>query len=128
LQKLDKHVHVCGFVDRQTYWSILASADVVVSTAKHEFFGVAMLEAVYAGCYPLCPNRLVYPEIYPAECLYNTQQQLVKRLRTFCVDPKAVGDIKDKIDWRKYSWKYLEEEYRKFILEVPPTDKAQTGM
>jgi glycosyltransferase involved in cell wall biosynthesis len=73
-----------GHADVATYHRLLDRADVVVSTARHEFFGVAITEAVHAGAVPVLPNRLVYPERIPAEyhatCLYDTEDDLVERL------------------------------------------------
>lgn len=48
---------------REAYREALSEADVVVSTAHHEFFGISMVEAILAGAYPLLPRRLAYPEI-----------------------------------------------------------------
>jgi glycosyltransferase involved in cell wall biosynthesis len=48
---------------RCDYDKILCNADVFVSTANHEFFGISAAEAIAAGAYPLLPRRLAYPEI-----------------------------------------------------------------
>jgi glycosyltransferase involved in cell wall biosynthesis len=48
---------------REDYMAALLDADVIVSTAHHETFGMAVVEAVSAGAYPLLPDRLSYPEI-----------------------------------------------------------------
>jgi glycosyltransferase involved in cell wall biosynthesis len=52
---------------RQRYWEHLARADWVLSTARHEYFGIAVAEALLAGCLPWLPSRLSYPELLPPE-------------------------------------------------------------
>ncbi len=80
-------VHLGEPDSREAYAALLASADIAVSTARNEFFGLAMLEACYCGCHPLVPDRLAYPELYPEEFRYGgaTPRQehdaLVARLR-----------------------------------------------
>ena len=51
----------------QAYQQVLSEADIVVSTAQHEFYGIGILEAVAAGAFPLLPRRLSYPELFNLE-------------------------------------------------------------
>ena len=56
-----------GYLEsRDAYRQALLEADVVVSTADHEFFGISVVEAVAAGAFPLVPRRLAYPEVLDA--------------------------------------------------------------
>jgi len=64
LEGLGKVIHWGYATDRNAYLDILSTCDVAVSTAAHEFFGVAMLEAAALGVTPLAPAALAYPEIF----------------------------------------------------------------
>jgi glycosyltransferase involved in cell wall biosynthesis len=55
---------------RADYVEALRRADVVVSTAIHEFQGLAVLEAMACGCHAVTPDRLAYREYVPEACRY----------------------------------------------------------
>jgi len=93
----------------EDYVEVLDSADVAVSTSSHEFFGIAMMEAAFRGCLPLCPNALCYPELYPKSCLYNSEQQLLKVLIGFAKKPEMPMKKMSERSWgellRKFQWR-----------------------
>jgi len=123
--RLQGHILNWGFLsNKSSYYEVLQTADVVVSTAMHEFFGVSMLEATAHGCYPLCPRRLVYPEIFPDECLYNTKQQLIKRLRRFCQRPWLAAKERPQMDLSKYSWEVLRSHYLDLFKHSEASDHS----
>ncbi|HSL84161.1 MAG TPA: DUF3524 domain-containing protein [Thermoanaerobaculia bacterium] len=92
-RRLGDRIVAWGYVeDRAAYLRQLARADVAVSTAQHEFQGLAVLEAAAAGAVPLVPDALAYPEIWPEELRYP-EGGLVKALRG------RIGDVER---WRRY--------------------------
>lgn len=70
-REFGSHLVHFGYLDSgDDYRALLRGADMILSTAAHEFQGLAILEAVACGCLPIVPDRLVYPEIYPAPFRY----------------------------------------------------------
>ncbi|NND31568.1 MAG: DUF3524 domain-containing protein, partial [Saprospiraceae bacterium] len=85
--QLKQHLVQWGFVkDRNEYYDWLTRADIVISTSNQDFFGISVVEAIAAGCYPLLPNRLAFPEHIPDHLhsthLYNNKSELYSKLRS----------------------------------------------
>ena len=56
----------------EAYRALLRGADLVLSTALHEFQGLAVLEATASNCLPVVPHRQAYPEIYGSQYCYQS--------------------------------------------------------
>lgn len=67
VERLGSRVVASGHLAPGDYRHWVRRADVVVSTARHEYFGVAVVEAIASGCVPVLPDRCSYPELVPAE-------------------------------------------------------------
>lgn len=76
-QRFARHIVADGRVSRCEYETLLGDARVVISTAKHEFQGLAVLEAVSAGAVPVVPNALCYVEQYAPAFRYQDNTQAV---------------------------------------------------
>jgi glycosyltransferase involved in cell wall biosynthesis len=115
----ERLVHLGEPASRSEYARLLASSDVAVSTAVNEFFGIAMVEASYAGCFPLVPDRLAYPELYPAEMRYGSQEQLVANLRSLLDARPGPGAARGIAS--AYTVGSLAPDYRTMFAEVTST-------
>ncbi len=103
------HLVACGYVESRTeYCRALLSSDVVVSTAINEFFGISVVEAVYAGCLPLLPNSLSYPELIPESlhdvCLYWDPQDLAQRLAHWAGHVRDARAVDLSAHMRRFGW------------------------
>lgn len=87
----ERLVHLGEPDSREAYARLLAGSDIAVSTAVNEFFGIAMVEAAYAGCFPLVPDRLSYPELYPPSMRYRGRDGLVSRLQELLSERPSPG-------------------------------------
>ena len=100
--------------DTASYARLLHQADVVVSTAVQEFFGISLVEAMACGCVPVAPRRLAYPEVIPAaihhHCLYNNDADMVEKLIAAAGLPPEVRTIAQTAA-AHYDWSGMAPRY-----------------
>jgi glycosyltransferase involved in cell wall biosynthesis len=113
-----------GFVqDRNEYEQWLKQADFVFTTALQENFGISMVEAMSAGCIPLMPNRLAYPEVLPSDFhdlfLYENEEDLFTKLSHLMKrqDRDAMG-IQLSKGMKQYGWEEIIKKFDYLIEEM----------
>ncbi len=111
---------------RQTYdiyRQVLCRSDVVISTAQHEFFGLAVAEAIAAGARPLLPDRLAYPEIVPhgSSSKFLYRGSLEDSLRVILAQPRDEVHRyrQETMEYvSKFSWRVIAPHYDSLIDEM----------
>lgn len=98
-----------GYIEsRVEYAQLLSGCDVVLSTALHDFQGLAIQEACLAGCTPLAPDDLAYPDYLPECALYPiadndqaTAETVIQRLKALVL-AKSENTMPTPIDLSSY--------------------------
>ena len=120
LRKDNRIIHFGYVSNRNQYARLLCRGDLIISTALHEFFGISMLEGVRAGCRPLVPNHLSYPELFPRKFRYE-QGELGKAL-TNALAALCMNDEKQRQGYRQiaapYSWPLVAENYQRELTAL----------
>lgn len=116
-----------GYADAHRYDRLVSEADIVVSTANHEFFGVGVAEATAARAFPVLPRRLSYPELLPEQihpaCLYETADQAVALLAAALTNPQHRSTITDIAgpSLERFAWPIIGEAYDEVVDHLAGT-------
>jgi len=124
-ERLGAHLVHYGFVpSRAGYLAWLARADLVISTALQENFGIAVVEAVAAGSYPLLPRTLAYPELLPPRLhsrhLYYDLPDLVERTAALLRHPErlAEGRGERRRAVERFAWSRMARHYDRLFTRL----------
>lgn len=112
-----------GYIEaREAYLALLARADLVISTADHEFFGISVLEAMAAGVFPILPARLSYPELIPSAhhdwCLYIDDAELDYKVQRRLRDSSPTPPELQATVLARFDWQVVAAAYDDFLAEL----------
>jgi glycosyltransferase involved in cell wall biosynthesis len=115
-KKLGHRILHFGYVrSREEYARWLRRGDIVVSTARHEFFGIAVLEAVRAGCRPLLPGILSYPELFPEKYLYSDDAEFPARLKEVIMRARRLPGTEARRLTGRFAWDALLPRFAEWL-------------
>ena len=127
--RLDRHILHYGFVrDRAQYAQWLHMADILPVTSRQDFFGGSAVEAIYAQCHPLLPDRLAFPEHIPPAFRQDHLYQKVEDLTAMLISLLTrTEQIRSNTHYRNfvahYDWRILAPLYDERLEKVERKNK-----
>jgi len=105
--RFNKNIIFAGYEsDYKKYLELVKSCNLLPVSSDHDFFGYAVLEAIYFGLNPILPHYLVYKEHFPEDLnaqiyYYNSDEEFINLSVKFCQNmtkptPKLGQHIKEK--------------------------------
>ncbi len=98
---------------REEYLEWLQQSDVLLSTSRHEFQGVSVLEGVACGAVPILPNEQSYPCLFDAGYLYDDEDQAVDRILAQMANSQALSCP----DMGRFRWRRNRAAYKAILGE-----------
>jgi glycosyltransferase involved in cell wall biosynthesis len=124
VSRLEKRLVHVGYADKEHYHKLLSEAEVTVSTAIHEFFGVSIIEAIACRTFPILPGALSYPEIIPSgfhrACLYTTYEELYSQFRWALRHRDRAADLAESLstEMSRFEWAQIAAQYDEYFRRL----------
>ena len=105
-----------GYVKSEIeYHNWLLRGDLLPVTSNQDFFGISTIEAMAAGCFPLLPDRLAFPEHIPegeqSAHLYRSREELIQKMENYVKnyrpEEKEMQAAKIQSWVRRYDWERM---------------------
>lgn len=105
-----------GFAtNREEYYRWLCQADILPVTSRHDFFGVSVVEAMYANVIPVLPKRLAYPEhipeAYHTAFFYENDNEGLNFLHRQIMNVRLLRKQRTDHFVQQYDWKVQAPKY-----------------
>jgi len=118
----DRIIHFGNVEEHSKYLELLMSADIAPTTSNQDFFGISVVEAIYANCHPLLPNRLAYPMHVPESekrnVFYNSEEELKRKIVESIYKIDVIRNT-DYSSWvEQYDWRSMGSVYDEYFEKI----------
>lgn len=118
----DRILHWGYAASRTDYVQWLWRSDILPVTARQDFFGASVVEAMHCGVRPLLPARLAYPEHLPERChsdmLYRNGDDLTDRLEHLVRNVGMLRGHNARTYVERYDWGVMAPIYDRMWSEL----------
>ena len=114
------HFGYCESFNEYAQW--VWKADILPVTNIQDFFGISIMEAMYCNVFPLLPNRLTYPELFPEvfhqNHIYKNETDLLQKLKEYIANVNEKRKIQFSHIAKPFDWNMMAPVYDNLFTKL----------